>query len=631
MLAGDKKGGEAGEKADKEPFADNEELGMRNSEFGSTHPTYPASIMGGGWKFLIPKFLIPDSAWCLAPTVHLGDDAAMKRRLPPGKVPWELVAELVSGELPPEVLLGPAAGEDAALLEIGGELWAVASDPISFTAADAGRLAVIVNANDVAVRGARPQFFLAVVLISPHEAFEERVSELLTQVRDTCEEVGCVLIGGHTEVSPGLLHSVVAGTMLGRVLSRPLTTGGLRDGDLVGMTRQAGLEGTAILISEHGERLRNLHGPDTFAKAEEILAGDWLLVAPLALLAAACTGVTALHDVTEGGVGEALHEMAVASGLSIVARRDEIPVLPETTRICDDLGIDPLGLIGSGSLLVGCGEAGKIEVETAFAESGVPFAWIGRAGTSAQAPSVNLPRFPRDELLKASAIDGIRAVIFDMDGTLVDSTYDWPAIRQRLEVTGSSIIDDLNALPEPDRSRRWAELESFEDEATDRARLRDGAVELLELLAAPRHLHRPGHQQQSAQHLQDPRSIRARIRCRPDPRLRPVETLRRARHRGRQTPRHGPRALPRGRRFALRHPRGPRGRAGRGVPALRRLGPARRRGRHQLRRHPGFFAVPQNRPTLRINSQFSILNFEFSMTNAKSPEWSSQRGREGGN
>jgi hydrogenase expression/formation protein HypE len=408
----------------------------------------------------------------------------MKRRLPPGKVPWELIAELVSGELPPEVLLGPAAGEDAALLEIGGELWAVASDPISFTAADAGRLAVIVNANDVAVRGARPQFFLAVVLISPHEAFEERVSELLTQVRDTCEEVGCVLIGGHTEVSPGLLHSVVAGTMLGRVLSRPLTTGGLRDGDLVGMTRQAGLEGTAILISEHGGRLRNLHGPDTFAKAEEILAGDWLLVAPLALLAAACTGVTALHDVTEGGVGEALHEMAVASGLSIVARRDEIPVLPETTRICDDLGIDPLGLIGSGSLLVGCGETGKIEVETAFAESGVPFAWIGRAGTSVQAPSVNLPRFPRDELLKASAIDGIRAVIFDMDGTLVDSTYDWPAIRQRLEVTGPSIIDDLKALPEPARSRRWAELESFEDEATDRARLQDGANELLELLAA---------------------------------------------------------------------------------------------------------------------------------------------------
>ena len=106
------------------------------------------------------------------------------------------------------------------------------------------------------------------------------------------------------------------------------------------------------------------------------------------------------------------------------------------------------------------------------------------ATASTGEPAVNLPRFPRDELLKTGAIDGVGAVIFDMDGTLVDSTYDWPAIRRRLAVTGPSIIDDLNGLPEPDRSRRWAELENFEDKATDQARLRDGAVELLELLTA---------------------------------------------------------------------------------------------------------------------------------------------------
>ena len=65
----------------------------------------------------------------------------MTNRLSPGKVPWEIVADLVQGELPPEVKLGPKAGEDAALVEIGGELWAIASDPISFTSADASRSA----------------------------------------------------------------------------------------------------------------------------------------------------------------------------------------------------------------------------------------------------------------------------------------------------------------------------------------------------------------------------------------------------------------------------------------------------------------------------------------------------------
>jgi hydrogenase expression/formation protein HypE len=420
----------------------------------------------------------------LALEICVGDHAGVKNRLPPGKVPWEMVAELVSGELPAEVKLGPAAGEDAALVEIGGELWAVASDPVSFTASDAGRLAVIVNANDVAVRGAQPRFFLAVGLIAPHEASEERVSELLGQVRDACTEVGCVLIGGHTEVTPGLPHSVVVGTMLGQVVGASLTTGGLRDGDVVGMTRSAGLEGTAILLAEHGDRLRSLHSAEAFSAAEEILAGDWLLVAPEALRAAACPGISALHDVTEGGVGEALHEMAVASGCIIEARREAIPILSETATICGTLGLDPLGLIGSGSLLVGCSDAGRAAIEAAFSQAGVPFTWIGRATAAEGRPTSSLPRFPRDELLKATAMDGIQAVIFDMDGTLIDSTYDWPEIRHRLGVTGSSIIDDLNGLSEPDRSRKWAELEEIEKNATSEARLHDGAHDLLELLAA---------------------------------------------------------------------------------------------------------------------------------------------------
>ena len=407
----------------------------------------------------------------------------MVNRLPPGKVPWDIVAELVSGELPPEVRLGPAAGEDAALVEIGGELWAVASDPVSFTATDAGRLAVIINANDVAVRGARPRFFLAVGLIAPHEATEERVRELLNQVRNTCAVVGAVLIGGHTEVTPGLPHSIVVGTMLGRVEGKPITTGGLRGGNLVGMTRAAGLEGTTILLTELGGRLRALHGDEVLDGADEILAGDWLLVAPEALQAAACPGVTALHDVTEGGVGEALYEMARASGVGIDVERSAIPVLPATATICGDLGLDPLGLIGSGSLIVGCDPEGAAEIEAVFSASSIPFAWIGHAVAADEGSRTTVPRFPRDELIKTTLMRGVEAVIFDMDGTLVDSSYDWPTIRRRLGVTGASMIDDLNGLPEPDRSRRWAELEEIEATATGDATLHEGAHELLEVLA----------------------------------------------------------------------------------------------------------------------------------------------------
>ena len=405
----------------------------------------------------------------------------MNHRLSPGKVPWELIADLVAGPLPPDVLLGPAAGEDAALVEIGGELWAVASDPVSFTAADAGRLAVIVNANDVAVLGARPRFFLAVGLIAPGEASEARIRELLTQVREACTEVGAVLVGGHTEITPGLPHSMVVGTMLGRVEGRALTTGGLRAGDLVGMTRTAGLEGTAILLAEHGPRLREL--PEVAAAIDDGEPAASLSVIAEALAAAGCGGVSALHDVTEGGVGEALHELAMASGLAVEAAREAVPVLPLTAAVCRALGMDPLGLIGSGSLLVGCSPEGSREVEQALAAIGVPLAWIGRA-EAAPAPRSSLPRFPRDELLRAGVMAGIRGVVFDMDGTLVDSIYDWPAIRRELGVSGTSIIDELNGLGEPERSRRWAELEAIEASASRAAEVHEGAPELLELLRA---------------------------------------------------------------------------------------------------------------------------------------------------
>jgi hydrogenase maturation factor len=277
--------------------------------------------------------------------------------------------------MPPDVLLGPGRGEDAALVKMGGETWAVASDPITYTSSDAGRLAVIVNANDVAVCGARPRFFTAVVLLKPG-AVKDEVVEVLERITYTAGSMGIALIGGHTEVTPGLPHTVIAGTMLGRVEHRPITTRGLQEGDWVGMTRWAGLEGTVLL----GE-----------------LEGDWLSVVPEALAAAAVPEVTALHDVTEGGVGEALFELAEASGLGLEVDRGKIPILEETRKICARWNMDPLGLIGSGALLIGCAEHGKARLEKALKDT--PFAWIARAGKGP--PSTGLPRFERDEILKA--------------------------------------------------------------------------------------------------------------------------------------------------------------------------------------------------------------------------------------
>src|SRR3970282_1168513 len=94
------------------------------------------------------------------------DDAP--RRLASGKIPVDLLADLL-GTLapPPELRLGPSIGEDACAIDVPAGVLVVATDPIHFNTGEIGALSVIVNANDVAVTGARPSWFLAVILVPP--------------------------------------------------------------------------------------------------------------------------------------------------------------------------------------------------------------------------------------------------------------------------------------------------------------------------------------------------------------------------------------------------------------------------------------------------------------------------------
>jgi len=77
---------------------------------------------------------------------------------------------------------------------------------------------------------------------------------------------------------------------------------------------------------------------------------------------------------------------------------------------------------------------------------------------------------------------GIKGVIFDLDGTVVENSYDWPKIRQELGDPGLSILSYICGLEEPERSRKWAILERHEAEQTARSVLRDGMRELLSFL-----------------------------------------------------------------------------------------------------------------------------------------------------
>src|SRR5262249_59145711 len=118
--------------------------------------------------------------------------------------------------------------------------------PITFATDEMGWYALHVNANDLAVRGATPRWFLATVLLPEGKSQEGHVEQLFADVAEACAAVGVALVGGHTEVTAGLPPPVVVGTMLGEGGKGALVTpGGAPVGDAVLLTKGGPVGGGA--------------------------------------------------------------------------------------------------------------------------------------------------------------------------------------------------------------------------------------------------------------------------------------------------------------------------------------------------------------------------------------------------
>lgn len=297
--------------------------------------------------------------------------------LPVGKLDPRKLVKLVFPHLrmhDPRVLVGPGLGLDAAVVELRDRVLVLSSDPITGALRDPGWLAVYVNANDVAAMGAQPRWFLA-NLFAPEGFKELELKHLVKRVARACKELGISLVGGHTEITPGLTRVVISGAMVGEAPKRRfVTSAGAKPGDRIILTKGAAIEGTAILAWDREAELSSALGRELVARAKRFMRR--ISVVKEALLAAG-VGVTAMHDPTEGGIAGGLHELADASGVGFEVKRGRIPVAPETRAICEYFNIDPLQTISSGSLLITARPRKAQEVLAALKRARVPAAEIG--------------------------------------------------------------------------------------------------------------------------------------------------------------------------------------------------------------------------------------------------------------
>ncbi len=295
-----------------------------------------------------------------------------------GKVPENVLKRSVFKQIHtrrPEVVLGAGVGEDCAALQLApDEVLVMSTDPITGTAKDIGKLAIQITVNDLASSGAEPIGVMLTVLL-PERIREIKLREMMEQVEEECKKANVQVIGGHTEVTRAVNQPVVTVCGVGKVKQGHLiSTAGAKPGMDILVSKWIGIEGTSIIAKEKEEELKTRFPVPFIEKAKQM---DIYISVQSEAAVAVTSGVSAMHDVTEGGIFGALWEMAEASGVGLEIDLKKIPIRQETVEICEFFGVNPYKLISSGCMLMAAEDGNHLVRE--LEKAGIKATIIGKA------------------------------------------------------------------------------------------------------------------------------------------------------------------------------------------------------------------------------------------------------------
>jgi hydrogenase maturation factor len=338
----------------------------------------------------------------------------MTQILPAGKLPPELLATLLATIADdPSVLIGAGVGRDAAAVRHGERVLVLKSDPVTFATDEVGWYAANVNANDIVCMGATPRWMLSTALLPAGSTIPALVENVFRSLREACDALGVLIVGGHTEITTGLDRTILVGTMIGDAVEADLIDPRHAvAGDVVVLARGIAIEGTALIAREMGNALSARLGDAVVERSRRFLHDPGISVVRAATILHQALGrdLHALHDPTEGGLASGLREVATAAETGIVVERDSIPIYPETLAICELLGLDPLGLIASGALLATVSPNTSERAIDLLSAAGIPAAAIGtlvpdpaHLSMRTRDREIDLPSFVVDEIARLFA------------------------------------------------------------------------------------------------------------------------------------------------------------------------------------------------------------------------------------
>lgn len=273
-----------------------------------------------------------------------------------------------------EIITRPGIGEDCAVMDFAPYECVLSTDPITAAIEDIGRLAVHVSCNDIASNGIEPIGIMLAVML-PEGTTEEQLDQMMRQAGEVSEELNVEIIGGHTEITPAVKQPVIVSTAIGRGPkngSQKVTD--MEPGDLIMMTKSAGLEGTGVIAADVEKEMKKFLTDEEIAEAKAMLNKVSVVKEGVA---AGKVGTHGMHDVTEGGMLGAIWEICAISGIGAEIWKDKIPVEPVTQKLCDYFDINVLRLISSGSMVIVVPENKKKEMLAAMENAEVEATYVG--------------------------------------------------------------------------------------------------------------------------------------------------------------------------------------------------------------------------------------------------------------
>ncbi len=310
------------------------------------------------------------------------------------------------------VLVGPGIGRDAAVIDLGDLLLVLKTDPITFVTDQAAHYLVNVNSNDLACLGVDPRWMLVSAMFPADTTTIAHVSTVFADLEHACAANGIALVGGHTEVTAAVCQPVLTGLLAGVATpSTLLMPGNASPGDRIIVAGPIATEGTTILARSFRAELVPVFGAEMVDRAASFLTDPGISIGKAAKTLRAASTVTAMHDPTEGGLVTGIRELAEASNCGAVISRDLVPIHPETAAFASYFGIDPLGLIASGSLLAAVAPDAVATALEALSQVGIDASVIGKLTSpergfnlSAKGAPAEFPAFEVDELARLFAI-----------------------------------------------------------------------------------------------------------------------------------------------------------------------------------------------------------------------------------